>query len=95
MAYQNVQKAHYALDMVTAIRGVKKKFGGPLFNEFVLEFEGGYKKVEEHLLNRGILGGLSLGSHYPELKDCALFCVTEVRSKADIDRLAALIAEVK
>jgi glycine dehydrogenase subunit 1 len=95
MAYQNVQKAQYALDMLTAIRGVKRKFEGPVFNEFVLEFEGGYKKVQEHLFNRGIIGGLSLGSDYPGLKDCALFCVTEVHSKADIDRLAALIAEVK
>lgn len=95
MAYQNVQKAQYALDMLTAIRGVKRKFEGPVFNEFVLEFEGGYKKIQEHLFNRGIIGGLSLGSDYPGLKDCALLCVTEVHSKADIDRLAALIAEVK
>jgi glycine dehydrogenase subunit 1 len=95
MAYQNVQKAQYALDVLTAIRGVKRKFEGPVFNEFVLEFEGGYKKIQEHLFNRGIIGGLSLGSDYPGLKDCALLCVTEVHSKADIDRLAALIAEVK
>jgi glycine cleavage system P protein (glycine dehydrogenase) subunit 1 len=95
MAYQNIQKAHYALGMLTAIKGVKRKFRGPIFNEFVLEFEGGYKQVEEHLLNQGISGGLSLGTHYPGLKNCALFCVTEVHSKADIDQLAALIAEVK
>ena len=94
MAYQNIQKANYALDMLTAIKGVKRKFGGPVFNEFVLEFEGGYKKVEDHLLSRGILGGLSLEPHYPRLKDCALFCVTEVHSKADIDRLAGSAAEV-
>jgi glycine cleavage system P protein (glycine dehydrogenase) subunit 1 len=93
MAYQNVQKALYALDTLTGIKGVRRKFGGPVFNEFVLEFEGGYKKIEEHLLSRGVVGGLSLGSYYHGLKDCALFCVTEVHSRAEIDRLAALVEE--
>jgi len=94
LAHQNIQKANYALDSLTAIRGVRRKFGGPVFNEFVLEFEGGYKKVEDHLLSRGILGGLPLEPQYPGLKDCTLFCVTEVHSKVEIDRLANLIAEV-
>jgi glycine dehydrogenase subunit 1 len=94
LAYQNIQKANYALDSLSAIKGVKRKFGGPVFNEFVLEFEGGYKKVAEHLLSNGVLGGLDLRPLYPALKDCALFCVTEVHSKADIDRLAGLVAEV-
>ena len=95
LAYQNMQKANYALDSLTAIRGVKRKFGGPVFNEFVLEFEGGYKKVGDHLLSNGILGGLTLGPHYPGLKECSLFCVTEVHSKAEIDRLVRLVAEVE
>ena len=95
LAYQNIQKARYALDSLTEIRAVRRKFSGPAFNEFVLEFEGGYKKVEDHLLSKGIIGGLALEPHYPGLKDCALFCVTEVHGKADIDRLASLVAEVK
>ena len=95
LAYQNVQKANYALERLTAIKGVRKKFGAPIFNEFVLEFEGGYKKVAEHLLPQGVIGGLDLGPYYPGLKDCALFCVTEIHSRADIDRLAGLVAEVK
>jgi glycine dehydrogenase subunit 1 len=94
LAYQNIQKANYALDSLTAIRGVKRKFGGPVFNEFVLEFEGGYGKVKDHLLSKGILGGLALEPHYPGLKECALFCVTEVHKKDEIDWLANLIAEV-
>jgi glycine dehydrogenase subunit 1 len=94
LAYQNVQKAHYALDRLTAVKGVRRKFGGPVFNEFVLEFGGGYQKIEDHLRRQGILGGLALGPHYPGLRDSALFCVTEVHSKDDIDRLAEKVAEV-
>jgi glycine dehydrogenase subunit 1 len=94
LAHQNIQKANYALDSLRALKGVKRKFEGPVFNEFVLEFEGGYKRVRDSLLGRGILGGLALEPFYPQLKDCALFCVTEVHSKADIDRLTGQVAEV-
>jgi glycine cleavage system P protein (glycine dehydrogenase) subunit 1 len=94
LAHQNIQKANYAFDSLSALRGVKRKFGGPVFNEFVLEFPGGYKRVQDHLLNQGIIGGLALESFYPGLKDCALFCVTEVHTRADIDRLTGLVSEV-
>jgi glycine dehydrogenase subunit 1 len=49
--------------------------------------------VQDHLLHNGVLGGLPLGPHYPELEACGLFCVTEVHRKDDIDRLASLVAE--
>ena len=91
---QNIQKANYSFDRLGALKGVKKKFGGPVFNEFVLEFEGGYKKVQDHLLSRGVLGGLALEPFYPQLKDCVLFCVTEVHGKEAIDQLIRLVAEV-
>ena len=93
LAYQNIQKANYALDRLCSIKGIRRKFGGPVFNEFVLEFEGGYKKIESHLLRNGVVGGLALGPDYPGLEACALFCVTEVHGKDDIDRLARLVAE--
>jgi glycine dehydrogenase subunit 1 len=94
LAYQNVQKANYALTKLSRLKGVRKKFSGPIFNEFVCEFEAGWERVGEHLRSKGMLGGLSLGALYPELKDCVLFCVTEVHTKEDIDRLASSVAEV-
>ncbi len=93
MSYQNIQKANYALDRLCSIKGVRRKFNGPVFNEFVLEFEGGYRKIEADLLRRGVVGGLALGPDYPELEACGLFCVTEVHRKEDIDRLAGLVEE--
>jgi glycine dehydrogenase subunit 1 len=93
LAYQNIQKANYALETLTAMKGVRRKFSGPIFNEFVLEFQGGWKKIDQHLRTNGVLGGLDLEPHYPELKNCALFCVTEVHRKDEIDRLADLVKE--
>jgi len=93
LAWQNVQKANYALDRLTQVVGVKRKFGGPIFNEFVCEFPKSWVKVDQFLKNRGIIGGLGLAEFYPELRDCALICVTETHRKEDIDRLAVAVEE--
>jgi glycine dehydrogenase subunit 1 len=93
LAWQNIQKANYALEKLSQMKGVKRKFKGNSFNEFVLEFSGGFKKISGFLKKKGIIGGLNLGGYYPELKKCALVCVTEMHKKDDIDRLAALLKE--
>ena len=93
LAVQNVQKANYALDKLGSIKGIRRRFSGPIFNEFVLEFEGGDEKVQDALFRNGVIGGLPLGPDYPDLGACGLFCVTEVHSKRDIDRLAELVEE--
>ena len=45
-------------------------------------------------LARGIFGGKDLSRDFPELGQSALYCVTEVHTQADLDRLAAAVAEV-
>jgi glycine dehydrogenase subunit 1 len=50
--------------------------------------------VNAALLERGILGGASLAHAYPELGECALYCVTELHTRSDIDRLAVALGEV-
>ena len=94
LAIQNIQKANYGLDKLTEIPGVLRKFSGPVFNEFVVEFRGRWPEVSSHLLKRGVVAGLGLEPYYPGLKDCALICVTETHRKEDIDRLASLVKEV-
>ena len=44
------------------------------------------------MLEKKIVAGLPLASYYPELTDHYLMCVTETRSKEDID---ILVREVK
>ena len=43
---------------------------------------------------RGIFGGKDLSRDFPALGQSALYCVTEVHTQADIDRLADALAEV-
>jgi glycine dehydrogenase subunit 1 len=94
LAWQNVQKAAYAADAVEAVRGARKRFAGPVFNEFVVEFSKPWPAVDTALRTKGILAGLPLERDYPELSNTALICVTELRSKEEIDRLAQALKEV-
>ena len=85
-----LQKSHYAAGRLGEIRGVEAKFPG-FFEEFPLNLDATGKKVgqvNKALLNRGIFGGKDISREFPELGQSALTCVTEVHSKADIDRFA-------
>ncbi len=93
LAEHNLHKAAYARETLTAIEGVKARFSGPVFNEFVLEFDRPWQEVEARLKEEKILGGLPLASDYPELANCALVCVTETHTKDHIDRLASALKE--
>lgn len=89
LAWQNIQKAHYALKKLSQVKGIKRKFNGNSFNEFVLEFSKGWTEVKKILMKKGIIGGLGLENDYPELQNCVLFCVTEMFKKEEIDRLVS------
>jgi len=92
-ALQNVHKARYAQGELGRIKGVKLKFGGPVFNEFVLELGKDWAAVDKILRAKGILGGYGLAREYPELKNAVLVCVTEMRGKDEIDRLTKAVEE--
>jgi glycine dehydrogenase subunit 1 len=86
-----MQRAQYAARRLSKIKGVKVKFSSPFFKEFVVNFDKTGKKVSrinKALLKNGIFGGKDLSTDFPELGQSALYCVTEVITKEDIDRLA-------
>ena len=90
-----LQKAAYARTELSNIPGVKIKFPG--FKEFVADFNDTGKtvaQINKKLLDRGIFGGVDLFGSFPELGQSALLCVTEVRSKQEIDHLAASLREI-
>ncbi len=92
------QRAGYAARRLGELGGVRSPaLSAPFFKEFVVDFSESGRTVAEingALRERGIFGGLDLSSEYPELGQSALFCVTEVHTKADIDRLADELEEV-
>ena len=81
------RKAHYARERITGLRGYELAFDAPTFNEFTVRCPMPPAEINRRLLTHGILGGLELGRFYPEYDDCWLLCVTEQRSRKEIDRL--------
>jgi glycine cleavage system P protein (glycine dehydrogenase) subunit 1 len=67
--------------------GLAISFDSPTFNEFVVEFPSGFEDTYSRLLEKKIVPGLSLAPYYPELPNHYLLCVTETRSREDMDEL--------
>jgi len=92
-----VQKSHYAMKRISEIDGLKVPvFDSFHFQEFTVNFDGARKTVRdinEALLKSGIVGGKDITAEFPELGNTGLYCVTEIHSKTDIDRLAATLEE--
>jgi glycine dehydrogenase subunit 1 len=91
-------RARYAMLQVDRIAGVQAPlFRSPHFQEFVVSFDGTGRAVAEingALLAKGIFGGKDLSREFPGLGQSALFCVSEVHTRADIDRLVSTLEEV-
>ena len=66
-------------------------FAGPHFHEFVIQLDQPVDTVLEGLAAEGILGGLSLAQHYPELENALLVCATETKTQSDLDEFAACL----
>jgi glycine dehydrogenase subunit 1 len=82
-----LQKSHYALDEITKIEGFKKRFDAPFFKEFVVETPIAPKRIIRSLLKRNLFAGIDLSQFDRKLKNSLLVCVTEKRTKEEIDYL--------
>ncbi len=95
MAIQNIQKANYAKQSFIK-KGFSVQFANnAIFNEFVVKLSKPVNEVNEMLLQQGIIGGYDLGRNYPELANYMLLAITELRTKAEIDRLLEALEGVK
>lgn len=90
MSRQNMHKARYAMKQLQA-HGLEAVYTGPFFNEFVVKTKEPAEETVNKLLHEGIIGGLPLNRFFPEKENEMLIAVTEIRSKADIDRLAEVM----
>ncbi len=91
LALQNLQKAHYCRDRLTEIPGVRQIFPGSFFNEFALEMPVDPERVNRNLLKEGIVGGFPLKRWDRNLTNGWLLCVTEIHSKAAMDRFVQVV----
>jgi glycine dehydrogenase subunit 1 len=76
------------LEKLTAIKGVTRVFDRPVFHEAVLRFDIPVVDALRSLEAQGIVGGLDLTEHYPQLGSAVLVCATETRTGQDIEQYA-------
>ena len=80
--------AHYLAQQLVATGKCAMAFDKPFFNEFVVKTTVPAQQVLEALLAEGILGGVRIAD------DMLLICVTEQRTKEQIDRFVEIVNNI-
>jgi glycine dehydrogenase subunit 1 len=88
-----LQRTHYARETLSAIDGVSKLHDWPVVREFALRLDAPVDRVLERCAQAGVNAGYALGRSYEEYPDGLLVAITEQRTRADIDRLATVLAD--
>jgi glycine dehydrogenase subunit 1 len=91
LAERNLAKAEYAKARLRAA-GLALPLSAPTFNEFVVQLREPAHSALARARALGIVAGLDLAPHAPELGDALLVCVTETAPRAQIDQLVATLA---
>ncbi len=86
VANQCMAKAHYLQKALCALPGVKLRYDGAFFHEFLLDMPK-TAEIEKALMDKGILSGLPV-------EGGMLWCVTEKASKETLDEVVTTVKEV-
>ncbi len=84
---ESYKGAHYLYDALLATGKFQKVFDAPFLKEFVLKPLVPVEQLQRKLYDAGIFGALETEDGFVS------FCVTEKRTKAEIDRLVGIIKE--
>jgi len=77
------------LERLKEVPGVRRRFASPVFHEATLSLSA---PVLDQLCDHGLLAGLDLREHYPELGNAILVCTTETKTAADLERYARCLS---
>ena len=80
--------AHYLAEQLAATGKCTMAHDKPFFNEFAVKTSVPAQQILEKLLENGILGGVRIAD------DTLLVCVTEQRTKAEMDKFAEIVSNI-
>jgi len=88
--------SHYAIRRLSEINGLHVPiFHAPHFKEFTVNYGRVDADTVNHALyRRGILGGKPLLQDFPVLGHAALYCVSELHTRQDVETLAVHLEEI-
>lgn len=89
-----LKKTAYLRMLLSKLDSVGVPGEGYYFGRTPVHFHKSYMTVEKELLEKGFLPGLDLSRYWADMKDKALFCVSEMHSKKSIEKLVERLEEV-
>jgi glycine dehydrogenase subunit 1 len=87
-----LKRTAYARETLSALEGLELLHTRPVVREFALKLDAPVAGVLRRCAERGVNAGYPLARSYPGLEDGLLVAITERRSRADIDKLAEVLA---
>jgi glycine dehydrogenase subunit 1 len=90
LADLNFQKAHY-LARELQRKGFQPVFQHAFFNEFVVKCPRPPEELVKRLSQVRVLAGQPLAAYYPDRADQLLICVTEIKTRQDMDFFVTLL----
>lgn len=88
-----LQKAHYLAKNISQIPGFRLAYPQPFFKEFVVECPLPTQRLLQDLLQEGILAGCPLERFFPSWENRLLVCVTEKRTREEMDRFLSALSK--
>ena len=82
-------KAHYAAGEICKLKGYSMAFQQPFFKEFAIRCPVTPNQINAALIREKIIGGLDISQL---VENSILFCVTEVNTKQEIDKLVEILS---
>ncbi len=92
-----LQRVAYTKKNLEAIPGVTLPLKGHSFKEFMVNFDGTGKSVKEinqALLDYKIFGGNDISVEFPDYGNSAIYCITEIHTKTDIEQLVEALTVI-
>ncbi|MBO5910711.1 MAG: glycine dehydrogenase, partial [Elusimicrobiaceae bacterium] len=83
----NLERAHQLANLINTKSFHVKTFS-PFFNEFIVECPLPAAEVIKKMEAKGFAAGYDLGQLCPQMKNCLLVCVTEMRTEEDLQAYA-------
>jgi glycine dehydrogenase subunit 1 len=85
LATQNFQKAYYVKQQLNNILGYRILNNKPTYNEFLVKCPN-IDSLVNQCKQENMLPPLKISKYYPEMRDIALVCVTEMNSQESIEK---------
>ena len=89
----NMDRAAYLRAKIAELSGFKVNQNVPIFNEFVVSSPKPFTQIQDAMLAKGFFPGIGLGEFYPGREHDFLVCVTETKTKEQLDRFVEALKQ--